>query len=244
MHGAIVSLVLLAGLSAGGGPVQLQAQVIQGTVMDEADGRPVPAVLVAVQDRDGRQRAAALSDSVGRYVLRVPGGGDYHLVAEGFGIDVFRSHLLAITERPEPYELDILVRRVPIPIAGIEVTVERRMELERSLRHFIGLSPASLRVKPIHRADIVRQVVRGNGLPDLLRWSSVPGLVVAYTADGPCFRIRGQCAPVYLNDVRMAREWGDVLPIELAEVIVVLMPRESIRYPAGAILLYTAAWIG
>jgi hypothetical protein len=34
-------------------------------------------------------------------------------------------------------------------------------------------------------------------------------------------------------------------PVQLqAQVIVVLMPRESIRYPAGAILRYTAAWIG
>ncbi|UCC25811.1 MAG: carboxypeptidase regulatory-like domain-containing protein [Gemmatimonadales bacterium] len=225
------------------GPGWVRAQVLQGTVLDEEAGRPVPAVLVALQDANGRQRAASLSDSLGFYRLNAPGAGDYYLVAEGLGIDVFRSHLLAVAARDEAYGLDILVRRVPVPIQGIEVTVEQRLALERSLRHLIGVSPGSLRVRPIHRDEILRQAARGNGLVELLREWGGPSVVVMRTVDGPCFNLRGRCVPVYLNDARIPRGFGDAVPVELAGVVLVLLPGESVRYPGGGVFLYTSGWI-
>lgn len=239
---AVVAALVLTAVMGRSRPAV--SQVIQGSVLDEDSGAPVPGVLVSLYDDAGGQRALAVSDSAGFYRIVAPAPGDYQVVVEGLGLALFRSHLLAVTPRGEAYEMDLLVRRVPIPIRGIEVSVERREAMERSVRLLIGMSPRSLRMRPIPRPEIESHLAKGHNLTDLLRWSNIPSFVVRPTEAGPCYQLRGTCVPVYLNGARMGREWSEMLPLELAEMVVILLPKESIQFPSGAVLLYTAGWIG
>lgn len=49
---------------------------------------------------------------------------------------------------------------------------------------------------------------------------------------------------MHLNGVLLGRRAVLALPLDLVETVVIVMPEESIAYPKGAILLYTAGWIG
>jgi hypothetical protein len=117
--GRMVTAALLSVMAWVGGCRPAVGQVIQGSVLDEDTGVPVPGVLVALYGPGAEQQAVALSDSTGFYRIVAPEPGSYHVVAEGLKLAVFRSHLLAIAAREEAYEMDLLVRRVPIPIRGI-----------------------------------------------------------------------------------------------------------------------------
>ena len=227
-------LLLLATAPAG-------AQTLEGVVEGD-DGLPVDGALVALFDAEGIQRAGALTDAEGRYRLEPPGPGEYVLGAERLGYSPFRSHLLAIGERPEPYRVDIELLRAPVPLEGLVVTAERREAIQRELRLLTGVDPRSLRNEPIFRDEIQEHLERGRSLPDMLRWSNIPGMVVRQTDDGICFEFRRSCLALYLNGMRMDDAWSDMLPLEMAEAVVIVQPNESIQY-GGAILVFTAGWI-
>lgn len=233
-------LLVLGLLSAWAVPAA--AQVIQGRALGD-DGIPVEGALVGLYDEDGTQRAATLTDEGGVYRLEAAEPGEYVLGAERIGYTPFRSHLLAVGDRAEPYRIDLEMMRAPIPIAGLTVTAERREELERQLRLLIGVHPKSLRNEPILRDSILAHWERGRNLPEMLRWSNVSGLTVMRADEGYCFYMRGRCTPVFLNGMHIQAAWHDVLPLELAETVVIVGRNESIAYPGGAILLYTDAWM-
>ena len=198
--------------------------------------------LIRLVDDRGDDRAVSLADSVGRYRIEAPRPGEYRLVAERIGYDAFETPLLEASAADGRYAIDLLMRRSPVPIRGIEVSVE---QAERQIRLMVGMSPRSLRVAPLHREQILDYAERGYDLEDVMRWQSVPGLVVRRTDEGwPCFQVRGRgCLPVYLNSFRLTSDFIDATPVDLASSIVILMPKESILYPGGAVLLYTEAWI-
>ena len=224
-------------------PVPGIGQTIEGRVTGD-DGVAVEGALVGLYDEDGTQRAATLSNEQGFYRLEAEEPGEYILGAERIGFTPFRSHLLAVGDRAEPYRIDLEMLRAPVPIEGITVTAERREEIERQIRLLTGVNPRSLRNPPIPRDSIMAHWERGRSFPEMLRWSNVGGLTVKRRADeGYCFEMRGVCVPVYLNGMRMEAAWHDMLPLELAETVVIIARNESIAYPSGALLLYTEAWM-
>ena len=230
----LLLLLLLATAPAG-------AQTLEGVVEGD-DGLPVEGALVALFDAEGTQRAGTLTDVQGRYRLEAPGPGEYVLGAERLGYSPFRSHLLAVGERSEPYRVDIELLRAPVPLEGLVVTAERREAIQRQLRLLTGVDPLSLRNEPIFRDEIREHLERGRNLPGMLQWSSIPGLVVRQTDDGVCFEFRRSCLALYLNGMRMDDAWSDMLPLEMAEAVVILQPNETIQY-GGAVLVFTSGWI-
>jgi hypothetical protein len=95
------------------------------------------------------------------------------------------------------------------------------------------------------RPQIDDHMERGHDLEDIIRWQNLPSITVKSTTDGPCFQYRSRgCVDVYMDGIRVNPELVPVLPLELVETIVVVMPLETIRYEGGGILLYTAGWIG
>lgn len=218
------------------------AQVIEGRATGD-DGVAVEGALVGLYDQDGTQRAATLANEQGFYRLDAPEPGEYILGAERIGFSPFRSPLLAVGDRAEPYRIDFEMLRAPVPIEGITVTADRREEIERQIRLMIGVSPKSLRREPILRDEIIANWERGRDLPGMLQWGSYPGLIVKKDREGFCYEMRGVCAPVFLNGMALGPEWSQDIPLELLGSIVLLGRNESIAYPSGAVLLYTEAWI-
>ena len=94
------------------------------------------------------------------------------------------------------------------------------------------------------RPAIQEHIDKAHNLDDLVRWSNVPNLVVHETTEGPCFQYRVyRCLEVYLDGTHVRPEFVPALPLDLVESIVILMPDESVVYPGGAVLLYSAGYI-
>ncbi len=246
-------VALMAAASFGSvSPAQVAGQVIRGRVLDEIGGNPVAQAVVRVLDADSEALVASLADSLGRYRLELPSPGEFYLSAERLGYEPTRSPLLAVVDSGGEFVVDLSVRVSPLDIPGIEVTAERFAEINQRLRLLVGVSPTALRVQPIMRPEIENHLDRSHNVTDLIRWKSIPSLEIRNTDDGPCFLIRrgsrvripDSCAPVLVNGVPLVFGTVESLPLDMVEVIVVTMPLESILHPMGAILLYTAGWIG
>lgn len=223
--------------------VTADAQTMRGRVLDDENERPVPTALVRLVDAAGEDRGVTAADSSGGYRLELPEPGVYRLVAERLGYEAFETPLLDVADGDGVYPVDLLMRRAPIPIAGLEVSTERA---ERQIQLLIGMSPRSLRHRPIFRETIDSHVDRAHDLIALMRWEGRAGLTVIEgdPSDGPCFLVRAYtCLPVYLNGFQLNAELVPLVPLDMLDAIVLMMPKESVQYPAGAVLLYTAAWM-
>lgn len=217
------------------------AQVFQGRVLDAEDDAPVAVALVRLLDVAGQDVAVALADSLGRYRLEAPEPGTYRLVAERIGYALSDTPLLEVANPEGVYPVDLSARRVALPIAGIEVTVQRQRELERAINLVVGTNPRSLRTPPIPRRVIEDHLAKSHDLSDIVRWSDAPIVVRGFGRDR-CFQYRRSCMSVYLNGVRLNPDFYDTLPLEMVETIVVVGPGESLHY-GSSLLIYTAGWL-
>lgn len=237
-------LLLAAGLALPVVPDALVAQTLRGRVLEAGTDRPVPRAVVRLLDDVRQPVALALSDSTGFYLVTLPAPGRYALSVEAFGFAPFESDLILVADTGL-HLVDLEVEPAPLEIAGLEVSAERRSEIEQGLKLVLGVSGTGvLRTPPILRDRIQWHVDRGHGLVDLVRREGPPSLTVRHTSDGVCIQLRGRgCLPAYLNGMRVPRGMADGLPLDLAEVVVVLHAGESPQYAAGAVLLYTRGWV-
>ena len=229
---ALAALLLLPGSAA--------AQVFQGRVLEGGDA-PVATALVRLLDADGRDVAFVLADSAGGYRLVAPEPGTYRLVAERLDFASTPTPLLAVENPDGVYPVDLVGRRVPVPIAGVEVTVQRQREVERAVHLLVGVNPRSLRTPPIPRRVIEDHLAKGHTLVDLVRWSNAP-ITVMGIGRNTCFQYRRACMSVYLNGVPVGADFWDTLPLDMVETIVVVGNNETIQY-GPSIHLYTAGWL-
>ena len=235
--------VCLAVLVLGLIPKAAAGQVLRGVVLEDGTDRPIPGAVLRLLDQGGGGRSLAIADSAGGYVLPVGSPGDYRIAAEAFGYYPFVSLLLSVGQQ-ESYAVDVALVPAPVGLPGLEVAADRYAELETGLRLVIGLHPNSLRYAPILRPTIDEHLAKGRGLPDLVRWSILPSITVKNATDSPCFQWRSRhCLPVYLNGAPLYPEVVALLPLDVVDLIVFMGPKESVAYPFGAVLLYTAGWV-
>lgn len=220
----------------------LEAQTIQGRVLEAVDQAPVATALVRLVDEDGEVRRLSAADSVGGFSLTAPAPGTYRLEVERIGFEPFETPLLEVPNPDGVYPIELLLERSPVPIRGLEVTAEM---VDGRLQAMTGRDPRSLRWEPFYREALIDHVERAHDLTDMMRWSNLPGIEVFEYRDGPCYLMRRHdlCLPVYLNGVELIPEIFDNLPLDMLETVAVLSPTESVLYPSGGILLYTDAWI-
>ena len=228
-------------------PRSLEAQTFQGRVLEDAGEAPVATALVSLLDEEGDQVGVSIADSTGAYRVEAPAPGVYRLRAERIGYAPFETPLLEAGRADGTYPVDLLLQPDPYDLPGFTVMSDRVSdeEADREIRLMIGLSPRSLRFSPMG-FDVIRDHVdRAHHLGDLLRWENLAGLVVRRDAEGPCFSLRNRgCLPVYLNGLRLRREFVEAVPLEMLYRIVVVTPTDgTLAHPAGAVLLYTEAWL-
>ena len=114
-HGAVgLKRLLVAALLACpalGWSQPLRAQALRGIVVAAGDSLGIPGVLIRLVDSDGRDKAIAVADSIGRYHLAVPEPGEYRLAAAHFGYHAFQSPLLSITgDQTYPIDIELVLR--------------------------------------------------------------------------------------------------------------------------------------
>jgi carboxypeptidase family protein len=243
--------LLLAFLAGAAGTVSLPtgayAQTFQGRVVDDRDERPVATALVRLVDAQGEALAVAIADSTGFYSVEAPEPGIYRLEAARLGFLALESPLLDASIADGVYPIDLLMTSAPVELPGFTVETDRLSdeEIDRGIRLLLGSSPKALRYRPIDFEEIQDHVEKGHNLEDLLRWSNTAGLIVEYTADGPCYSLRGRgCLPVFLNGLPLNRDFMTDIPLDMVYTIVVVTPTDPVAPGIQAgIMLYTEAWL-
>lgn len=238
-HAALLWLVLTAS------PVY--AQTFQGRVVEAGTDAPVVTALVSLIDSEGDQVGVSIADSAGFYRVSAGEPGVYRLRAERIGYLAFETPRLEAGVEDGTYPVDLVLEADPFELPGFTVETNRVSDedADREVRLMIGLSVASLRLRPIGYRTIQSHVDRAHTLADLLRWEQTGPLFVSYDQEGPCFSVRARgCLPVYFNGLRLRREFVETIPLDMVYRIVVLTPTDgSLTYGAGGVMLFTEAWL-
>ena len=102
-------------------PSASRAQLVRGRVVRELDRIPVAGAVVMLADSADGTVARTLSDELGRYTLRAPAGGRYHLrtLRVGFMPATTSSFALAAGATAER---DVIVGAIPLRLEAIRVT--------------------------------------------------------------------------------------------------------------------------
>jgi hypothetical protein len=112
-----LALVLVASTPLGG-------QLVSGTVRDP-EGRAIPTALVLLLDSAGRQQAAALSDTAGRFAIRTTAAGAYQLRVERIGYRTTAP--VAVELRAGTVETrDVVATTLPVELPPLTASVQRR----------------------------------------------------------------------------------------------------------------------
>ena len=105
--------------------VPTRGQAIDGKLLDASTGRPIDAAFILLLDDHNARRAAALTDSAGRFVLRAPSPGRYTLRAERIGYRSSNSAPIDLTGSGQlPYTMRVSVEA--LQLAGITARGRRR----------------------------------------------------------------------------------------------------------------------
>lgn len=233
------ALLCLAALATAGRPAG--AQSVQGRVVDAQNDRALAGAVIRLLDGSGEGVATAAADANGRYRIAVAEPGTYRLRAEQLGYETLDSEPFSVESGADAVSVDLRMRPSPIPIRGVEVSDDR---VNRRLREFLGMSPAQLRIRPIRAPAIRDHAMRGSNLSEMMDRLAIPNLQVLRTRDGPCYQFRSRgCLPVYLDGARLSGTSVSTVPLEMLSTVVILLPSETVAYPAGAVHLYSTGFM-
>ncbi|MBB4638188.1 carboxypeptidase regulatory-like domain-containing protein [Longimicrobium terrae] len=135
---ALLASALLAPLpasaSAKGAPSSLMATqaadgTIQGELVEEGTGRPIAGALVVLMNEAGARLTATLTDTDGRFVLRVRNAGRYSLRAERVGYATTTSRTIDLEDGAT------VTQRLTARVRGVElqgIAVRARSRCERT----------------------------------------------------------------------------------------------------------------
>ena len=103
-------------------PSFADAQIVRGVVTERGSGAVVGGVVVSLIAAGARQPAASsLSDPQGRYALRAPGQGTYHVEAKRIGVRRFLSPPLTLAAG-ETRQLDIVLEGLVYTLPEVVVS--------------------------------------------------------------------------------------------------------------------------
>lgn len=106
-------------------PQDTATALIEGVVLDERTGTPVPQSLVRLQNLDGETLQTTQTDWEGRFSLRTPGPGTFHLQVSGLGYQTKETGGMSL---PSSHVLSVEIRLTPapLPLDSVEVMGRRR----------------------------------------------------------------------------------------------------------------------
>lgn len=113
-------------------PVDAQARIIHGVVVDSATQAPVNAVLVSLADDGDRDLQRFLVDATGAFRFLIAGPGRYSLRAERLGMATRTVDGLDVGET-DTVSVRIALSQQAIPLEGIEARGSRRCELRADI---------------------------------------------------------------------------------------------------------------
>ena len=104
----------------------LHAQIVRGQVVDSVTQVPLAQATIALIDRDGAEQARTVTDDEGRFLLRAPAAGEFHLRVEleGYRSSTFPPFALTTTEMKAFMLLIADLAPPPNPVTPAEVIGE------------------------------------------------------------------------------------------------------------------------
>lgn len=200
-------LTLLLGAMAGS-PGLLGAQTVVGVAVDDGNSAPLPVTSLMLLDSAGVAVAWAESDSVGRFVLRAPGFGDFRLFADHLGYGEVVSDAFSL-RRTYPVSIEVRLVPKPLELEALVVTTERRrLRLEREgfyrrRDHSFGTFFDAEEIEALHplrTTDVLRRV---------------PGVIVGHNREGGTVATtwsRGGMCPmkVVVNGLKIDLSFGSL----------------------------------
>jgi hypothetical protein len=161
-------LALLALLCAGALHAQPTLQTVRGRVVDANTGEPVPTASIRVVEDQGNAAVSGQTDVVGRFSIRVPIAGTYHVTAERIGFRVSTSDPVVVAAGAT---VDVEVRMAPSAVAldsvGVRVRQTPNFRDPRAARFYermdrmrgTYLTPEQIAAKPgMRAADLLRDM--------------------------------------------------------------------------------------
>lgn len=216
------------------------AQVVRGTVRDAATSLPVQAVTLTARDSLGGVLATSVTDSSGRYALRVRVDRPFELRVRRLGFEM-QSIPLSPRADTDTLDVEILLHEVAAAAAAVTVTASSSLNEQR-------LTEARRRGWRVYEPALVAQHrEQAQDLGQLLRSISAAGLVMPRSRND-CFRSvrNNQCMTLVL-DGQVLGPVAVVLPSDLYFLAVLSATDARLQFgdraPWGAIALYTRSRI-
>lgn len=224
--------VLVAALPA-------RAQVIRGVVTD--GNRPLPGAEVLLSDSTGRAVTSAIAGSRGDFLLRAA-PGRYRVDTRRLGFTPEQRDL-GVLGTPDTVALEIRLSLLPERLRTVEVQAERR-----ALRsgQVLGMSLRGLDVSMITPTEVAVHAMSARTWLDIVRASGLSGLVVSGDCVKSMHAIRGECAIIVVDDIRVddrvniagllsPRAIDHVIYLKAAQATTIM----GTGAPSGALFIYT-----
>lgn len=121
--------LLLLGLALGSvwPRVELEAQIIQGIVLDDTGTGPLAGAMVVVMELDGTVAGRGLTGAEGRFEIRVPHPGRYQARVDRIGYESITTR--AFDTPPDGTYQRILVPIRAVELEGLDVSGAKRCEV-------------------------------------------------------------------------------------------------------------------
>lgn len=260
-HTLLASLAVAVSLLLGG-PVQpVQAQTINGTLMEVDSDQPISLGLVLMLSESGDSITSTVTDGRGRFSVSADEAGSFLLIASAFG---FKETAAGVFELGDNGVMDIEFRiaAAPMPIDGLLVSLQRPVLEHNLVRNGFVRRITRGRGRFITPAEIEKSSARNTA--DLFR--GIPGVHLTNPPGGMIgarnvVRMVSQndyCAPtIYLDGARissgMAADMAidDLAPLQTLDAVEVYRRPSEIpieygmtgtgggRGPCGVLVLWT-----
>lgn len=123
----MLRILILCGLSFVSTPASAAAQTLTGRVLEGTSDRVITDAVLTLLHPDGRTLGTpVLSGEDGRFVLPVPGPGEYFMRAEKLGYLAIVDGIFAFEEVGGRLNVAVYLAPQPVDLAGLEVRVEMR----------------------------------------------------------------------------------------------------------------------
>lgn len=221
----------------------VQAQTIDGTLMEVETGQPISLGLIIMMTEAGDSITSTVTDGQGRFSVSSEEPGSFVLIASAFG---FKETAAGVFELGEDAAMDVQFRiaAAPMPIEGILVSLQRPVLEHNLVRNgFVRRITRGLG-RFITPADIERSSARTAA--DLLR--GIPGVHITQPGgglasfQGEMVRMVSQndyCAPtIYLDGARIAPNMTTDTPLDQLAPLQTIDAIEIYRRPSEVPIEY------
>jgi len=173
----------------------LEAQSIRGRVVDADGGAPILNAEIRITREDGFE-GSSLSDSLGAFAVRLPGGGEFQVIASSLGYAPSDPVIVEVESWWQLVEIVVSLAKAPIELEGI-VVVARGLDL-RHRATIAGFRERHAEALDVGPARVVSsddpEMKTAFDVADVLKWFPVKG---------------GRCTVIYI-DGKVSIGWNDV----------------------------------